>query len=167
MHSELVRTERMLPVTSRWARFGPTNRKWFMHIPPGGVCLSAFLIVRNREGDVLPATPGEPMPPGRRRGACPHSGVRELEEGREWILPGESPAGGRTPERRRKASPSRLGRTAPRETPVDRVGLESSSDRAVHGSGKEPSPAEPLGHRLRLRGPQRSPPPDPLCGGAR
>jgi ADP-ribose pyrophosphatase YjhB (NUDIX family) len=84
--SGLVCSERMLPVSSRWARFGPTERKWFMHIPRGGVCLSAFVIVRNHEGDVLLGRP-RPHSAWAEKGCLPPFRVRELEERREWILP--------------------------------------------------------------------------------
>ena len=74
------------PVTVRWARFGPSNRQWFMHVPRGGVCLSAFLIVRNRQGDVLLGRPRHHAA-WAEKGCLPAFRVREIVRRAEWILP--------------------------------------------------------------------------------
>jgi ADP-ribose pyrophosphatase YjhB (NUDIX family) len=76
----------MLPITERWARWGSTNRKWFVHVPRGGVCLSAFLIVRNRRGDVLFGRP-QPHSTWPERGCLPRWRVDEINRNEEWILP--------------------------------------------------------------------------------
>jgi len=76
----------MLPVTSRWARFGPTNRSWFIHVPRGGFCVSAFVVVRNRRGDVLLGRPTlhRDWP---EEGCLPVWRVREEVRAGSWILP--------------------------------------------------------------------------------
>jgi hypothetical protein len=76
----------MIPVTARWARIGPANRKWLIHVPPGGLCLSAFVLIRNRKGEVLFGRP-------RVDRAWPDQGgvgmwrVREFVRSGEWELP--------------------------------------------------------------------------------
>ena len=87
----------MRPLQSRWARIGPTDRRWLSHVPPGGVCISAFLIVRNRRGDLLLGRPrGHPDWP--EKGCYPLWRLREVAKEGRWILPAshfqmdESPA---------------------------------------------------------------------------
>jgi hypothetical protein len=89
----------MEPPTTRWARIGPTNRKWLIHVPAGGLCLSTFVLVRNSHGDVLFGRP-------RAHRNWPEKGgvgvwrVRDLEREGAWTLPathlliGEDPAQG-------------------------------------------------------------------------
>jgi ADP-ribose pyrophosphatase YjhB (NUDIX family) len=76
----------MLPLQSRWARFGPPDRAWFSHIPKGGFCVSAFLIVRNRRGDVLLGQPKlhKDWP---EKGCLPLWRVRGVQKENGWILP--------------------------------------------------------------------------------
>lgn len=87
----------MLPLQSRWARFGPPDRAWFGHIPKGGFCVSAFLIVRNRRGDVLLGQPKEHRD-WPEKGCLPYWRVRDIQKENGWILPAshflvdESPA---------------------------------------------------------------------------
>jgi ADP-ribose pyrophosphatase YjhB (NUDIX family) len=76
----------MIPLRSRWARFGPPDRAWFCHIPTGGFCVSAFLIVRNRRGDVLLGRPKEHAD-WPEKGCLPMWRVREVRNGKGWILP--------------------------------------------------------------------------------
>jgi len=76
----------MLPLQSRWARFGPPDRAWFSHIPRGGFCVSAFLIVRNRRGDVLLGQPKlhKDWP---EKGCLPLWRVKGVRKENGWILP--------------------------------------------------------------------------------
>jgi len=76
----------MRPVEVRWARLGPTDRRWFIHVPAAGVCLSAFVIVRNRRGDILLGRPRRHRA-WPERGCLPYWRVRDIEERGEWILP--------------------------------------------------------------------------------
>ncbi len=76
----------MLPLHSRWARFGPPDRAWFSHIPAGGFCVSAFLLVRNRRGDVLLGQPKE-HPDWPEKGCLPLWRVRNVQQEGGWILP--------------------------------------------------------------------------------
>jgi ADP-ribose pyrophosphatase YjhB (NUDIX family) len=76
----------MLPLQSRWARFGPPDRAWFSHIPVGGFCVSAFLIVRNRKGDVLLGRPKEHKD-WPEKGCLPIWRVRAVQAEGGWILP--------------------------------------------------------------------------------
>jgi ADP-ribose pyrophosphatase YjhB (NUDIX family) len=74
------------PVTERWARVGPKDARWFQHVPAGGLCLSVFLVVRNRKGEVLLGRP-------RRHRAWPEQGclpywrLAPLIENDAWVLP--------------------------------------------------------------------------------
>jgi len=76
----------MLPLTSRWARFGVLDRAWFSHVPKGGFCVSAFLIVRNRRGDVLLGQP-RIHPDWPEKGCLPTWRVRAVQKEGGWILP--------------------------------------------------------------------------------
>jgi len=75
-----------LPLTRRWARFGTPDRRWFVHLPEGGFCLSAFLIVRDRRGAILLGRPRlhEAWPD---RGCVPFWRLREFIRERVWVLP--------------------------------------------------------------------------------
>jgi ADP-ribose pyrophosphatase YjhB (NUDIX family) len=76
----------MFPVRTRWARFGETDRRWFTHLPQGAFCVSAFLIVTNRTGDVLLGQPRE-HPDWPEKGCVPTWRVREFIREGCWILP--------------------------------------------------------------------------------
>jgi len=76
----------MMPLQSRWARFGSPNRAWFSHVPAGGFCISAFLIVRNRRGDVLLGQPKEHVD-WPEKGCLPIWRVRAVQKEGGWILP--------------------------------------------------------------------------------
>jgi ADP-ribose pyrophosphatase YjhB (NUDIX family) len=78
--------KRELPLSVRWARFGPNDRRWLMHVPVGGVCLSAFVLVRNPNGDVLLGRP-RPHRAWADKGCLPPFRVKSLVERNEWILP--------------------------------------------------------------------------------
>lgn len=89
----------MEPASTRWARIGPTNRKWLIHVPPGGLCLSAFVLVQNGRGDVLF---GQPRPHRNwpERGGVGVWRIRDLARDGAWTLPathllvGEDPVDG-------------------------------------------------------------------------
>lgn len=76
----------MRPVTERWARMGPNDAQWFQHVPKGGVCLSAFLVVRNRKGDVLLGRPRRHRA-WPERGCLPYWRLEPLMETNSWVLP--------------------------------------------------------------------------------
>jgi ADP-ribose pyrophosphatase YjhB (NUDIX family) len=76
----------MEPVTSRWARIGATNRKWLIHVPAGGLCISAFVFVRNGRGDVLFGRP-KPHRDWPEKGGTALWRIRELARAGEWVLP--------------------------------------------------------------------------------
>jgi len=76
----------MLPLHRRWARFGKPDRAWFSHIPLGGFCVSAFLIVRNRRGDVLLGRPREHRD-WPEKGCLPIWRLRAVQKEEGWILP--------------------------------------------------------------------------------
>ena len=128
----------MLPVTARWARFGPPNRAWFTHVPRGGFCVSAFLIVRNERGDLLLGRP-RPHRYWAERGCLPNFRVRELIRQNQWILPAshflmnESPAHAA---RRVARTWAGLPRTQPRLVSVD---SELFPLRSGPGTARHPS----------------------------
>lgn len=74
------------PLPVRWARFGPEDRRWFCHVPRGGVCLSVFLFVRNRAGKILLGRPRlhRDWP---EKGCLPTWRLRPLVREGRWILP--------------------------------------------------------------------------------
>jgi ADP-ribose pyrophosphatase YjhB (NUDIX family) len=74
------------PVTRRWARFGREDRHWFVHVPEGGFCLSAFVIVHDRRGRVLLGLPREHRS-WPERGCVPLWRVRQFVAEGSWILP--------------------------------------------------------------------------------
>jgi ADP-ribose pyrophosphatase YjhB (NUDIX family) len=76
----------MLARTERYARFGPTYRRMYIHVPRGGVCLSAFVVVRDRQGRILFGRP-RAHPAWPERGCLPIWRVREIRKSGEWILP--------------------------------------------------------------------------------
>jgi ADP-ribose pyrophosphatase YjhB (NUDIX family) len=86
----------MLPLTSRYARFGAPYRRMYIHVPKGGVCLSAFVVVRDTRGRILFGRP-RAHSAWPERGCLPLWRVREIRKNGEWILPashllmGESP----------------------------------------------------------------------------
>lgn len=118
----------MEPVTSRWARIGPPNRKWLIHVPPAGLCLSAFVLVRNRRGDVLFGRP-RPHRNWPEKGGVGVWRIRELERDNAWTLPATHLLMGEDPEHAAK----RIARTwaglsnpRPRLVGVDSAQLPSS-----------------------------------------
>ena len=86
------------PVTKRWARFGPNDARWFMHVPEGGVCLSAFLLVRDRSGGLLLGRP-KPHPAWAERGCLPDWRVDQLVQHADWVLPASHLLMGEAPDR--------------------------------------------------------------------
>jgi ADP-ribose pyrophosphatase YjhB (NUDIX family) len=76
----------MLPLTERYARFGPPYRRMYIHVPRGGVCLSAFVVVRDRQGRILFGRP-RAHSAWPERGCLPLWRVREIRKNGEWILP--------------------------------------------------------------------------------
>ena len=76
----------MLPVTRRWARFGPTDPRWFAHVPEDGCCLSAFVLVTDRRGGLLlgRARPHRDWP---EKGCMPLWRLRQVAGHGEWTLP--------------------------------------------------------------------------------
>ncbi|MCI4335798.1 MAG: hypothetical protein L3K17_01180 [Thermoplasmata archaeon] len=88
----------MEPRSRRWARFGPSDRRLNIHVPNGGVCLSAFVKVRNRDGDVLLGRPRS-NPIWTERGCLPPWRVREIQRAGEWILPASHLMMGEHPDR--------------------------------------------------------------------
>lgn len=81
-----IQGAKVRPIGERWARIGPKNPRWFQHVPPAGLCLSVFLVVRNRRGDVLLGRP-------RRHKAWPEWGcmpywrLDPIIENQAWVLP--------------------------------------------------------------------------------
>ena len=107
-----------LPLTQRWARFGTPDRRWFVHVPEGGFCVSAFLIVRDRRGAILLGRPRlhEAWPD---RGCVPFWRLREFIRERVWVLPASHFLMDEAPE----AAAKRVAR--------DWAGLPSSSPKLV------------------------------------
>lgn len=76
----------VVPLRRRWARFGPSDARWFSHIPEDGVCLSTFLFVRDRHGGVLIGRP-RPHLDWPEKGCMPLWRLRQVAGHGEWVLP--------------------------------------------------------------------------------
>jgi len=73
------------PVTERWARIGPRDSSWLIHVPRAGLCLSAFVVIR-KKGSILLGRPHthESWP---EKGGFPKRHATRLERERSWLLP--------------------------------------------------------------------------------
>lgn len=74
-----------LPVTKRWARIGPRDLSWLIHVPRAGFCLSAFVIVRKGKSILL----GRPHVHNSwpEKGGFPKRHAAEIEKDGSWLLP--------------------------------------------------------------------------------
>jgi ADP-ribose pyrophosphatase YjhB (NUDIX family) len=130
------RRQRMLPVTERYARFGVPDPKLFIHVPRGGVCLSAFIVVRNQSGSVLFGRP-RPNAAWQERGCLPPWRVREIIKNDEWILPASHLMMGEAPEAAAKRI-SRIWLGLPRAKPRF-IGVDSSRFPTGEARGSGPT----------------------------
>lgn len=73
------------PPERRWARFGRRKPSWLIQVPPGGLCLSAFVIAENGDSVVLCKPRAHVAWP--EKGGQPMWASRELERSGEWRLP--------------------------------------------------------------------------------
>jgi ADP-ribose pyrophosphatase YjhB (NUDIX family) len=80
-----VTASSQLPVTERWAQFGPRKKSWLINVPVGGVCLSAFILA-SKNGAILLGLPRAGVE-WEEQGGERLSGARELEKSNTWILP--------------------------------------------------------------------------------
>jgi hypothetical protein len=76
----------VLPQEERWARIGPTKKSWLTHIPKAGLCLSAFVIITNRENEILVGLPRDHKA-WPEAGGFPRRHARNLEKRGELLLP--------------------------------------------------------------------------------
>jgi ADP-ribose pyrophosphatase YjhB (NUDIX family) len=74
------------PPAQRWARIGPFNRSWLIHTPKAGLCLSAFVIARDRFDRILVGRP-HAHAAWASEGGLPVRHARVLEEDGVWLLP--------------------------------------------------------------------------------
>jgi len=88
--------QRQLPVTERWAQFGPRKKSWLINVPVGGVCLSTFIVAKSGDAILLglPRSGVEWAEQGGER----LSGAEELERSNTWILPATHLLLGETPD---------------------------------------------------------------------
>lgn len=72
-------------VTERWARIGPRDPSWLIHVPSTGLCLSAFVIIRKR-GSILLGRPHahDSWP---EKGGFPKRHAARIEKDGLWLLP--------------------------------------------------------------------------------
>src|SRR5579885_2434699 len=76
----------MLPVNESWARIGPTNKSWMIHIPKAGLCLSAFLVITGPENGILIGLPKKHRA-WPEQGGLPLMHAEELEKEGKYLLP--------------------------------------------------------------------------------
>ena len=76
---------RETPVTERWARIGPRDPSWLIHVPKSGLCLSTFVIIRKGNSILL----GRPhaISAWSEKGGYPTSHAAELEKNGSWLIP--------------------------------------------------------------------------------
>lgn len=74
-----------IPAAERWARIGSRDPAWLRHVPKGGLCLSAFVVIRKR-GSILLGRPhaSNAWP---EKGGFPRRHAAELERDGSWLLP--------------------------------------------------------------------------------
>jgi hypothetical protein len=76
---------KQLAVTERWARIGPREPSWLIHVPPAGLCLSAFVIIR-KKGSILLGRP-HAVRAWPEKGGLPVQHAAEIEKSRSWLIP--------------------------------------------------------------------------------
>jgi ADP-ribose pyrophosphatase YjhB (NUDIX family) len=81
----MTRIKRDTPVTKRWARIGSRDPSWLRHVPSAGLCLSSFVIVRNKNSILLGLPHANDSWP--EKGGFPTRHAAELEKDRLWLLP--------------------------------------------------------------------------------
>lgn len=74
-----------LPVTKRWARLGPDNRRRLIHKLEASLCLSAFVIAQRGEAILLGRPHAHEAWP--KKGGYPKWQAAELEKEGAWLLP--------------------------------------------------------------------------------
>jgi len=73
------------PVTERWARIGPRDPSWLIHVPKAGLCLSAFVVIRKGNEILLGHPHADNAWP--EIGGFPKSHAGEIEKEGSWLLP--------------------------------------------------------------------------------
>jgi len=74
-----------LPITKRWARLGPNDPSWLIHVPDSGVCISAFVVCRRGKSILLGRPHAHDAWPTQ--GGFPRRHAAALEKVGTWILP--------------------------------------------------------------------------------
>lgn len=76
---------REIPVAERWARIGPRDPSWLMHVPKAGLCLSTFVIIRKGKAILVGRPHANASWP--EKGGYPLRPAAELEKRGSWLLP--------------------------------------------------------------------------------
>lgn len=81
----VMNTMRETPVAKRWARIGPRDSSWMIHVPTAGLCLSSFVIIRKGNSILL----GRPHASSAwaEKGGYPTRHAAKLEKSDSWLLP--------------------------------------------------------------------------------
>lgn len=72
-------------MTRRWARIGPRDPSWLIHVPTTGLCLSTFVIIRKGETILLGRPHANNSWP--EQGGFPLRHAAKLEKNGSWLLP--------------------------------------------------------------------------------
>jgi hypothetical protein len=72
-------------LTERWARIGPNDKSWLIHVPKAGLCLSAFVVIRRRDSILLGRPHAQSAWP--EKGGFPERHAAAIEEEGSWLLP--------------------------------------------------------------------------------
>ncbi len=91
---------RKLPVTERWARIGPRRPSWLIHVPKAGLCLSAFVVIREGNSILLGRPHAHNAWP--EKGGFPKRHAAEIEREGSWLLPATHLLMEETPDRAAK-----------------------------------------------------------------
>lgn len=73
------------PLTSRWARIGPPDSSWMIHVPKAGLCLSAFVVIRKGNSVLLGRPHAHDAWP--ELGGYPLRHAAAIEKEGSWLLP--------------------------------------------------------------------------------
>jgi len=77
--------EQKRPLTERWARFGPRDPSWMIHVRKAGLCISAFVVIRKGNSILLGRPHAHNAWP--QMGGFPLRHAAAIEKDGSWLLP--------------------------------------------------------------------------------
>ena len=138
---------RGLPVAQRWARIGPRDPSWLIHIPQAGLCLSAFVVIRKGNKILLGRPHAHNAWP--ENGGFPKRHAGEIERKGSWLLPATHLLMEEKPDHAAKRIANQVGQSK-RHAQVRNGSVSSSPIKAIEVSNETGETAEALGYMLHL-----------------